>query len=177
MNIEELKYPIGKFRPVAFTPLVQENVIATIKAFPEKLDVATKNLNDTQLNITYRPDGWSIRQVIHHCADSHMNAFIRFKLALTENNPTIKPYNEAEWAKMNDYNLTIHPSIQLLYSLHSRWIAVLGSMTPEEYNRSYFHPENKSTSTLSNVLQLYSWHSEHHLAHITNLVKREGWAI
>ncbi|PYR62116.1 MAG: putative metal-dependent hydrolase [Acidobacteria bacterium] len=129
----------------------------------------------SQFDTPYRPDGWTVRQVVHHVPDSHLNAYCRFKLALTEDNPRIKPYDEAAWAKLADTERTpVETSLALLDSLHQRWVTLLESMKPEEFARTLQHPE-AGEMTLDKVLQLYTWHGRHHVAHITSLRQREGW--
>lgn len=175
MDIEHLKYPLGRFKAVQFNQDLKNDSIKSISTFPSLIRDVVRNLDESQLDTEYRPGGWTVRQVVHHCADSHMNAFIRFKLALTESQPTIKGYNEAEWAKMSDYLMPIVPSLELIKLIHNRWINVLENMDDNDFDRTYYHSEYKSTSALKEVLQLYAWHSNHHLAHIVNLIKREGW--
>ncbi|MBC7423468.1 MAG: putative metal-dependent hydrolase, partial [Ferruginibacter sp.] len=134
------------------------------------------NLDESQLNTPYRPDGWNVKQLVHHVADSHMNAYIRFKLALTENNPTIKPYDEAAWANLIDtQQVPINVSLTLLHALHVRWVALIRGMSTEDWNRTVYHPEQKKEITLWDLLGMYSWHGRHHTAHITNLRQRNNW--
>ena len=175
MDLENLKYPIGRDDNPPFTSENKDKSIDTIRLFPRQIKDITSKLTNEQLDSRYRPEGWSIRQVVHHCADSHMNALRRFKLALTEDNPTIKPYLEAEWAKLADYKLDIEISLGLLESIHKRWTVVLENMTESDFKRTYFHPESQKVSTMSEVLMHYDWHSRHHLAHIHNKVTRENW--
>lgn len=173
--MEELKYPIGSFAPAAFNLGSKLIAMETLASFPEKIKNITAGLTDDQLDQPYRPEGWTIRQLVHHCADSHMNAFLRFKLTLTEVVPHIKPYNEAEWAKSPDYEMDITPSIFLLEGLHQRWLAVLLSMSDEDFDKTYFHPHSKKEFTLAGALLLYAWHCDHHFAHIAEKIKREAW--
>ncbi len=177
MSNEDLRYPIGKYYPPQdITKQVMEEWMAIIAALPTQLELAVKNLNDDQLDCPYREGGWSVRQVVHHLADSHMNAYIRFKLALTEESPTIKPYKEELWAELADSKYgTLEDSMALLKALHSRWSHVLQNITGDEWLRTFNHPENKRTYTLQFVLGLYAWHSQHHTAHVTHLRKRMGW--
>ena len=135
---------------------------------------AVRGLSAAQLDTPYRPGGWTIRQVVHHLGESHMNAFIRFKLALTEDNPTIKPYDEDAWAKLKDAQSPIEPSVTLLDALHQRWVVLLEGLEPADFARPLQHPE-RGPMTLDSMLQLYSWHGPHHVAHITGLRQREGW--
>ena len=140
------------------------------------LESAIENLDEKQLNTPYREGGWNVKQVVHHVADSHMNAYIRMKLGLTENNPTIKPYEEKDWAEMIDTkNVPINISITLLYALHSRWSEILKHLSPEQWNRTVFHPEYKKEMTLWYLLGMYAWHSRHHVAHVMMLRENKGW--
>lgn len=171
----DLRYPIGKFQPVENIADAQRRAfIAAIAETPEKLKAAVAGLNERQLDTPYRPGGWTVRQVVHHVPDSHMNAFVRFKLALTEDNPTIKAYDEARWAELADAKTPVEPSLLLLESLHKRWILLLESLTPTEWQRTFRHPE-LGTMTLDKNLQLYAWHGRHHVAHITALCERNNW--
>ncbi len=176
IDIESLKYPIGKFqRPETITAELIREAIATIKSFPANIFTAVSPLSVAQLDTPYRPGGWTVRQLVHHCADSHVNAFIRFKLALTEENPTIKPYDEAAWAKLADAELPIEPSLAIVKATHFKWGLVLDSMGEEDFGRTYFHPEKKRSQELGEIALMYAWHSQHHLAHIQHLVLRENW--
>jgi uncharacterized damage-inducible protein DinB len=179
---EDLRYPIGKAAEQPFTgkePYSAELKNASIKQIeflPQAIENAVLNLDEAQLDTPYRPDGWTVKQLVHHVADSHMNAYIRFKLGLTEDNPTIKPYEEAEWAKLSDTkNIPINISLTLLHSLHIRWVEVLKNIKDEEWHRTVFHPEHKRTMSLWDLLAVYSWHGKHHVAHITKLRERNGW--
>lgn len=173
IDIELLKYPIGKFhRPESISSEDLTEAIYTIKTFPANIFTAVSPLSVKQLDTPYRPGGWTVRQLVHHCADSHMNAFVRFKLALTEDNPTIKPYEEAEWAKMADYALPVEPALNLIKYIHLKWSTVLEAMKPEDFKRTYFHPESKTQQALEGVVLLYAWHCQHHLSHIQHLVLR-----
>ncbi len=172
MELEKLKYPIGKSQSRSFTPDNKAKALATIADFPQQMRKATKNLTTAQLDQPYRPGGWTIRQLVHHCADSHMNAFVRFKLALTEDTPKIKPYEEAEWAKHEDYKMDIEVSLLILDSVHARWAVLLQHMSDHDFERKYFHPEAAAESSLSEVTLHYDWHCRHHLAHITNKFAR-----
>ncbi|HAI77144.1 MAG TPA: putative metal-dependent hydrolase [Microscillaceae bacterium] len=177
MNIEQLQYPIGKFaKPAIITAAHLAQYRNTLETFPEALQKTVASLSDSQLDTPYRPDGWTIRQVVHHCADSHLNSFIRFKLALTEENPTIKPYFEDRWAVLADSMMPVEISLQLVDLLHKKWIVFLKSMQPADFERTFFHPEQKKSITLAEATGIYAWHSEHHLAQITNLLIRQGWA-
>ena len=176
-DIEKLKYPIGKFnRPEIISEEAIAGWIKSIEELPTLLKAAVFALNEEQLNTPYRPDGWTVRQVVHHVADSHMNSFIRFKLALTEENPTIKPYHEEKWAEMEDEKgFPIEPSLAIIENLHKRWVKMLKSMKSEDFNRTFFHPENKRTISLNENTALYAWHGKHHVAHITSLAERQMW--
>jgi uncharacterized damage-inducible protein DinB len=176
-ELELLKYPVGKFvKPVHLTPEDHAKHIASIKRLPADLTAAVAGLSDAQLDTPYRPGGWSLRQVVHHLADSHINSFVRFKLALTEESPTIKPYLEGRWATTPDASsMPLQPGIELLSGLHARWVVLLQSLGEPEYKRTFYHPERKITITLGETLALYAWHCTHHLAHITTLRKLKGW--
>ena len=168
INLEKLKYPIGKFkRPVLILENNIQQWISTIENFPNSIKSLTQNLKTDQLNWVYRPDGWNIKQVVHHCADSHMNAFIRFKLALTEDNPHIKPYNESAWAMLIDgCHYDISGSILIIEGLHKKWTLLLKSLSLIDFKKKYFHPESQTSSSLEVTLALYAWHCNHHLEHI-----------
>jgi hypothetical protein len=174
--MEDLRFPIGRYqRPASLTPEERRAAIDAIVAAPVYLRAAVRGLDDAKLDTPYRPDGWTVRQVVHHVPDSHMNAFIRFKLALTEDTPTIKPYDESAWAKLEDARSTpIETSLALLDSLHDRWVRVLRAMADAEFSRELNHPENGLMS-LDQVLAMYEWHGKHHVAHITGLRDRNGW--
>lgn len=173
MTDEQLRYPIGKFiPPELYTTEDLNRWINDIKELPEKLRQAIMNLNETQLNTHYRPGGWTLKQVVHHLADSHMNSIIRFKWALTEDKPTIKAYQQTDWAMLADYNLPIEPSLKMLEGIHQRLVALFESFTEEQWNKYFIHPETGANITLKRNLALYSWHSRHHLAHITETIKR-----
>ena len=173
MTDELLRYPTGKFKaPVSYTSEDIADWIGTIKTFPGKLRHAIIGLNEKQLDTPYRTGGWTIRQVVHHVADSHMNSLLRFKWALTEENPTIKPYGEADWALLPDYKMPVEPSIKILEGLHLHWVVLLESFSENEWNRTFVHPETGSTTQLKKALALYAWHCKHHLAHITQTTAR-----
>lgn len=173
IDIESLKYPVGKFQlPERIYSESITEAIQTLRSFPGLIFTAVSPLSPEQLDTPYRPEGWTVRQLIHHCADSHMNAFIRFKLALTEQNPTIKPYEEAEWAKLPDSNLPIEPSLALIKAIHLKWVTLLDSMKVEDFKKTFFHPEKQKSQSLDGVTLMYAWHSLHHLAHVRQLVLR-----
>ena len=173
----DLSYPIGNFEIThPITPEQRSQLIDEIAAAPAKFRDAVRGLNDSQLDTPYRPDGWTVRQVIHHVADSHMTSFLRFRLALTEETPSINAYNEKEWAKLHDsYTMPVEVSLQLLESLHRRWVDMLKSMTNADFERSFRHSE-RGLIRLDTNLALYVWHSRHHAAHITGLRERMDWA-
>lgn len=169
------RYPIGPFNmPHEVTPARRRQAIDEIAAAPAKLRAAVKDLNDAQLDTPYREGGWTVRQVVHHVPDSHMNAYIRLRLSLTEDKPTIKPYDEARWAELADAKLPIDVSQTLLDALHVRWDSVWRSMKPEHFARTLIHPEHGERS-VDWLLFVYEWHGQHHTAHITELCKQKGW--
>lgn len=172
---EDLRYPIGVFDPeIEITPEVRKNLIDEVVELPVYLDEAVKGMSAEQLDTPYRPGGWTVRQTVHHVADSHLNAYVRFKLALTEETPTIRPYDEAEWAELPDSTMPIENSFKIIEGVHSRWVKLLESMSDEEFQKKLNHPESGEW-TLEKMLGLYAWHSKHHTAHITRLAEREGW--
>jgi hypothetical protein len=177
-EIEKLKYPIGKFRmPKDLSPEFLASCIRVINEFPSKLKLETEELTEDQLDTPYRPGGWTIRQVVHHCADSHMNSLIRFKLALTEDTPTIKPYDENLWAELADCkNYPILSSLLILEGVHARWGGLFDSFLELDLNRTFIHPEQGKEMSLAQTMALYAWHCAHHLAHITELKKKMGWS-
>ena len=170
MNIQKLKFPIGEFSPLENYTMEQLNsYINDIEILPSQLRSETEGLNDLIPETPYRPNGWTVRQVIHHIPDSHMNAFIRFKLTLTENNPTIRPYFEDRWANLSDAKMPPEVSLNLTEDIHERWVYILKNMTQEDFERTYTHPEYKKVFTLKEALHMYSWHGKHHLAHIKSV--------
>lgn len=170
----DLRYPIGKFEFTGECSAAQRaEWISEIEALPTKLVEAVAGLTEEQLDLPYRDGGWTVRQVVHHVADSHMNSLMRFKLALTEDQPTIKPYYEDRWAELEDsVSLDISVSITLLESLHKRWVVLLKAMKETDFERSFIHPESQKTIRLDYNLGLYAWHGKHHVAHITSLRDR-----
>jgi DinB superfamily len=174
-DLDDLRYPIGRFRPPA-GPLADQRPthIDTLRQLPQQMRAAVKGLGDVQLDTPYRPDGWTVRELVHHVADSHINSYVRFKLALTEDWPTIKPYDEAAWALLPDNSQPIEPSLVLIAALHDRWVALLESMSGADFQRGFNHPE-RGRQDLATTLALYDWHSRHHTAHITSLRARQGW--
>jgi uncharacterized damage-inducible protein DinB len=174
--MNDFRFPIGKFHFDG--PLTEEQkktCLDDIASAPTNLRAAVKGLSEAQLDTPYRPGGWTVRQVVHHVPDSHLNSYVRFKLALTEDEPTIKPYAEDRWAELPDTKSTpIEVSLTLLESLHDRWVRLLRSLSLEEWQRTFRHPE-LGPMTLEKTLALYAWHGRHHVSHITNLRDREGW--
>ena len=169
------RYPIGKFeKPEKITHEDRRGAISAIAEFPEMLRNAVEGLDSAQLNTPYREGGWTVRQLVHHVADSHMNAFIRMRLALTEDWPTIKPYDEKAWATLHDSAAPVEWSLELIESLHARWVMLLQSLSEEQWARGYKHPDN-GPQALDAVALMYAWHSRHHAAHITHLRAHEGW--
>ena len=176
-TISDPRYPVGKFEAPTGSVSEQQRKewIAAIEETPKRLREAVKGLNESQINTAYREGGWTVRQVVHHVPESHMNAYIRFKLALTEDNPTIKPYEEDKWAMLPDISTPIEVSLQLLDSLHVRWVNLLKLLKEQEWKRTYHHPAMGKTLPLEQVLALYAWHGRHHVAHITTLRQNKGW--
>ena len=174
--MEELQYPMGKYIPQPFSQHQLKEWLLDIETLPRALEYAVINLDAAQLEEPYRPGGWNSRQVVHHVADSHMNAYIRFKLGLTENHVAIKPYDEAQWAEMADVkNVPINISLTLLYALHTRWLELLKNFKEDEWQRIVYHPEHKKEMTLWYLLGNYAWHGKHHTAHINKMRERMGW--
>ena len=173
----DLSYPIGKFeKKDSYSEDETQKNIASIDILPDTLSAAIAGLNEDQLNTQYRDGGWTVRQVIHHLADSHMNAFIRTKLMLTEDNPTILPYKQDVWAEMPDSaEADADISLSLLTMLHHRWVMLLRSLRPKDMSRTYVHPEYGQTYTTEQVIALYAWHSKHHTSHITTLRYLKSW--
>jgi uncharacterized damage-inducible protein DinB len=169
------RYPIGKFQPPSsYTAETRRRAMETLHELPARLASAVSGLSDAQLDTPYREGGWTLRQVVHHIADSHANSFIRFKLALTEENPAIKPYDENAWANLADSRLPVDVSLRMTAAIHERWIALLEAMSGADFARGFMHPEN-GLLTLDLALAIYAWHSLHHTAHITRLRERKGW--
>lgn len=171
------RYPIGQYLPNPFSIEQKIEWLADLKFLPFNLEDAVLNLDEAQLNTPYREGGWTIHQLVHHIADSHINAYCRFKLGLTEDNPTIKPYDEKLWVNMKDVEkLPINISLTLLHALHARWTEALKYVSDDDWNnRTIFHPEQKKTIRLWYLLGMYAWHSRHHVAHITSLREKMGW--
>jgi uncharacterized damage-inducible protein DinB len=174
--MEDLRYPIGKYVPQPFSAAQKDKWLADLRFLPDEIESAIQNLDAAQLNTAYREGGWTVQQVVHHVADSHINAYIRFKLGLTEHKPVIKPYEEAEWAKLNDVNaIPINVSLTLLHALHQRMVATISELTEEQWQRTVVHPEHNKEMSLWFLLGNYAWHGKHHVAHITSLRERKGW--
>ena len=171
------RYPVGEYAPRPFSIAQKIEWMAAIKFLPLELENAILNLDEAQLQTPYREGGWTVHQLVHHVADSHMNAYIRFKVGLTEDNPTIKAYDEKLWSEMHDVQkLPVNISITLLHALHARWHEALKYVKDDEWNnRTVFHPEHKKTMRLWYLLGLYAWHGKHHVAHITSLRESKGW--
>ncbi len=172
----DLRYPVGRFQsPDEITAAHRAEWLNDLEALPAKLTAAVAGLDDRQLDTPYRPGGWTVRQVVHHYADSHANSYVRFRLALTEDAPVIKPYDEQRWAELPDAkSAPISVSLTLLSALHQRWVLLLRSLDDQTFARTFIHPE-LGEMRLDKTLGLYAWHCHHHVAHITNLRARQGW--
>lgn len=177
-TIEIMRFPIGRFStPSECTPELRKEWIRIISVTPERLRLLVEGLTDQQLDTPYRDGGWTVRQVVHHLVDSHINSYIRFKLTITEDHPTIKPYQEERWAELGDgKQAPIEISLPLLEALHRRWVYFLKTMAEDDWKRKYYHPESKRDFDLEEALAMYAWHCEHHLAHIRQLKQRLQWA-
>jgi hypothetical protein len=177
-QLEQLKYPIGKFvrSTKAGTPERVTACIAAIEALPEKLRITVQDLSDAQLDTPYRPGGWTVRQVVHHYCDSHMNGLERFKWVLTEGTTTIKTYDQTLWAELADARrMPVEPSLQLLAGLHAHWVFLIHSLSMEDLQLAFIYPDGSRTVPLAEAMEIYAWHCAHHVAHITRLKEREGW--
>lgn len=177
---EKLRYPVGRENEQEdfekkFNNELKDSLLIDIKMLPSSLEFAIQNLDAAQFETQYRPGGWTVQQLVHHVADSHMNAYIRFKLALTEGNPTIKPYDQDAWALLPDSKLPVNLSITLLYAMHARWYQLMKDMGENEWKRTIYHPERKIELTLWDLLKSYAWHSRHHVAQILQLKERMNW--
>lgn len=170
------RYPLGRFVPVDdLSPEARAGALAAVASLPTEVAAAVAGLSDEQLDTPYRPGGWTVRQVVHHLADSHLNAYIRFRLALTEDEPTIKPYDENRWAELPDARSgPVDLSLALLAAVHGRWTALLAALSPADFARVYVHPDD-GRRTLDRTLALYAWHGRHHGAHVAGLRQRMGW--
>ena len=175
--MSDLSYPIGKFEFAgSLTPQERKRLIAKIAAMPKDFRTALAGLSEKQLDTPYRPGGWTVRQLAHHVPDSHLNAYIRCKLALTEHQPTIKPYDQDRWVALADTEHTpVETSLVMLEALHERWVTLLRALPPEDFARILIHPEHSVPMTLDHVVALYAWHGAHHTAHISGLRERMGW--
>lgn len=175
-DTESLRYPIGKYTATGeYNSTIINSWIAEIEKLPDDLKKAVTGLSDEQLDTPYRPDGWTVRQVVHHVADSHIVAYIRFKLALTEPTPAINPYKEDLWATLNDSLLPADVSVHLIINIHLRWLAILKTMKTSDFDKMFFHAESNRNITLKETLGLYAWHGKHHVAQISSLKKRRKW--
>jgi len=177
LTLDQLRYPIGKFKaPENYTTETISEYVTILENCPGLLRKAVQGLNDSQLDTPYREGGWTVRQVVHHLADSHINSYMRFKLAVTEDNPTIKPYMEDRWAELEEAkHAPVELSLTLIEALHKRWVAFIKTLSPDELKKTFYHPGSKRDLSLNWTLGLYAWHCNHHLAHITELKKRMGW--
>ena len=172
MNLEQLKYPTGKFqKPEKITQDMLRDSIQKISSFPERLQQKLQDSNDELLDTTYRPGGWTLRQVVNHCADSHMNALIRLKLTLTEEKPLVKPYFEERWAELEDSkSFPIEPALKILEGMHEHWSSLLNSLSEDQWQRTFIHPEHGKEISLAENTCLYAWHCDHHLGHVAIVV-------
>ncbi len=173
----DVRYPVGKFEVQPYSDKLKAKYISDIKFLPSDLELAIQNLDEYQLDTPYREGGWTVKQLVHHVADSHINAYIRFKLALTEDNPTIKPYEEKDWAKLQDtFTVPVNVSVTLLHALHRRWTAINENISEDEFtNCAVFHPEHQKKMSLWHLLGMYAWHGKHHVAHINKLKEQKNW--
>lgn len=176
-NLEQKRFPIGRFEePEKICDITLDKHIKVIKNFPGKLRDLIESFTDDQLDTPYREGGWTVRQLVNHIADSHINSFIRFKLALTEDNPVIKPYDEAKWAELQDsLNMPVKPAMRMIRGTHQRWTVLLNTLTNKQFERTFRHPEQNKDYNLRHYLAFYVWHCDHHYAHIENLKKEKGW--
>ncbi len=176
MDHFSLQYPIGKYEPKPFSEKQKKQWLSDLSWLPSELENAILNLDADQLHTPYRDGGWTVNQVVHHVADSHINAYTRFRLGLTEDNPTIRPYNQDAWALLNDVTKEpVNTSITLLFALHKRWVSAIENLNDEEWMRTIQHPENKDPWTLWFLLGMYVWHGQHHTNHILKLRERNNW--
>jgi uncharacterized damage-inducible protein DinB len=172
----DLRYPIGKYEPQPFSHKLRDAWLNDIKYLPQAVESVILNLDKAQIHTPYREGGWTVQQLIHHIADSHINAYCRFKLCLTEINPTIRTYEEKRWAELDDVkDVPVNVSITLLYSLHTRWYEAIRNLHDEAWQRTVFHPEQEKQLTLWHLLGMYAWHGRHHVAHINALRERNKW--
>lgn len=174
-ELDDLRFPIGRFKPQESSlPGDRAAQIETLRLLPGRVRAAVSGLSDAQLDTPYREGGWTMRQLVHHIPDSHANAYVRFKLALTEDWPTIRPYDEAAWANLADSRLPVEAPLAMLEALHRRWVGLLESLGEDDFQRGYVHPQ-MGRQSLGTVLALYDWHARHHAAHLCNLRARQGW--
>ncbi len=175
--MESLKYPIGRFEALpGYTPEMLRGFINDIRYLPQLIEIAVQNLDEFQLQTPYRPEGWTVAQVVHHLADSHLNGYTRMKLALTEEQPVIKPYEEHLWAELPDVQFTpVNVSITLLHALHQRWVSLMEHLQENEWERTFIHPANGTRHNLKTHAANYAWHGKHHLEHILRLKERMDW--
>lgn len=175
-KLEGLRYPTGRFTPPeTYSPETRKTYITALKVLPGQLRQVTYNLTEKQLDLPYREEGWSSRQIVHHLADSHINSFSRFKFAMTEDNPTIKSYDQEAWVKGSDAKLPIDASLSILEGIHLRLVHLLENMSDADFKRTLGHPEWKEDLTLDKMTALYAWHGNHHLTQIAKLKERQGW--
>ena len=176
-RMNDLRYPTGKYQPVdEVTPAYVEACIAEIAALPALMRKAVEGLSEQQLNTPYRPDGWTVKQVVHHVGDSHLNSIVRFKWTMTEDTPKIKAYDEKEWAASSDVPVTpVAVNLMFIEALHQKWVHLLRSLEMADWSKSFVHPDTGRQLTLGWLLGLYAWHGKHHVAHINGLRSREGW--
>jgi hypothetical protein len=176
-DVEQLKYPVGKFQPQeSYIPTEIAALVNEIENLPAKLEAVVAGFSEQQFDTPYREEGWTVRQVIHHMADSHMNAYIRFKWSLTEDTPLIKAYFEKLWAETPEVSASPALSVTLLKALHAKWVVLLKKLSATDFSKSFIHPETKKEVRLDRLTALYAWHGRHHLAHITSLKERMGWS-
>jgi len=175
MSTVDLRYPIGEYIPQPFSEMLLEERLADIKFLPGLLEKAIENLDEAQLLTPYRDGGWTVQQVVHHVADSHMNALSRLKFTLTEENPTIMGYDEQQWAMTKEYQLPVNISLTMVHTIHAKMFMLFSNVEGEEWNRTYIHSHSKKQFNLWYLLGMYAWHGKHHVAHITGLRERMGW--
>lgn len=180
MENDDFRYPIGKEEELPeyekpFDEALKHQLLFEIKTLPAHIENAIQNLDASQLATPYRANGWTLNQVVHHLADSHINAYVRFKLGLTKNNPVIKTYEQSLWADLSDTNLPVNISITLLYALHARWYQLMFDMTNDDWQKTIYHPERKMKISLWQLLKSYAWHGKHHTAHVLSLRQRMNW--
>ncbi|HSC55128.1 MAG TPA: putative metal-dependent hydrolase [Phnomibacter sp.] len=171
----DLRYPIGKFEPQPFSEATKSNWLNDIAQLPALLEAAIENLDEAQLHTPYRDGGWTVHQVVHHVADSHINAFCRMKLTLSDDNPTVRAYDENEWVRLGDATLPVNNPLTILHALHQKMYVLMRSVADADWNRTYVHSYTQQQNTLWNLLGMYAWHGKHHVAHITSLRERNNW--